>query len=923
MSRIFNELIGGRPPQLVDLPTGSGKTDLIVVWLLALAWYAQDRVHRAPIPRRMVWVINRRVLVQQVFDLADSLQRKLAPDGKELNHLRCALRSLCRDSSGECLRIVQLRGQLVDDREWSFDPSVPQLVIGTVDQIGSRLLFQGYGLGKWSRPLHAALLGVDAWVCIDEAHLVPAFALTLRQISEHASKPLDDTAEKPLGEVFRRCPFWTTELSATPALPRPSADKVLTITEEDREDGVIADRLLAAQMRQVHFQWLADPKKLADELVNQATLASIGGASVAIFCRTVATAEKVSQMLGKRSGFKGRVLTVTGRLRGYERDRLKEHSVFARFRRDAAVDAGSLEQPAFLVGTAAAEVGLDADADAIVCDFAPLPTLLQRLGRLDRRGSISKRAKEKGSPPPKMTIVAAKPTDPAGKEVLGTLAKNLNESVTAAALYAGTAWRAAAKKPGVNTMVEAATWAVVCPEPESATASPPSSWLSHRLARVAPGPVVVPPLTSAVLRHWAATTPHPSRFLPVHPWLYGLLPDDEGTPLVGIAFRLELDLLQHEPPPDDEAQAPELAPRVLEALGRFPPLRTELHLVPLEAARKWLTSLTNRELKIAHYDGDVWAMFEDATLLRPDALLVLPTSTDPIFLGNLLVGISDLETARSDVFGYVSHGAAHYRREVQVTGSSSEASFVQSDLGVYRVAISQDGLPQTPNDADFGNNEGWDSERLQLVSDVKGLSVKLTYLRRAAPSTFSQLLKDHHTGAEQSARKLAKAIAPGSDFVERLLTHASADHDRGKAHGKWQRAMGNPNPDNPIAKPLVEQPASTNGYRHEWGSLLEMDKLSPSLPDDWDEATRQLWLDLWRHLVAAHHGYFRPSMPDRGFANPPTPSKQSPMRLQAVERYARLQQALGPWRLAYLESLLKGADVEASREAVDYHPDED
>ena len=576
----------------------------------------------------MVWVVNRRVLVQQVFDLADSLQKKLAPDAKELNHLRCALRSLCRDSGGECFRIVQLRGQLVDDREWSFDPSVPQLVIGTVDQIGSRLLFQGYGLGKWSRPLHAALLGVDAWVCIDEAHLVPAFALTLRQIREHASKLLDGTAERPLAEVFRRCPFWTTELSATPALPRPAADKVLTITEEDRKDGAIADRLLAAQMRQVRLEPLADPKKLTDELVNQATLASAGGASVAIFCRKVADAEKVSQMLRKRSEFRDRVLPVTGRLRGYERDRLKEHSVFARFRRDAAVDAGSHDQPAFLVGTAAAEVGLDADADAIVCDFAPLPTLLQRLGRLDRRGSLSKRAKEEGLPPPKMTIVATRPTDPAGKEVLGTLAKNLNESLIGAAFYAGTAWRAAAKTLGIDTLVAAATWAVLCLDSEAATASPPSSWLSHDLSPVAPGPVVVPPLTSSVLGHWAATTPHPSRFLPVHPWLYGLLPDDEGTPLVGIAFRLELDLLQHELAPDDEAESPDLAPRVLEALRRFPPLRAELHFVPLTAAREWLKSLPDRELKIAHFDGDDWAMLEDAVSLRPDSLLVLPTSTD-------------------------------------------------------------------------------------------------------------------------------------------------------------------------------------------------------------------------------------------------------------------------------------------------------
>src|SRR5688572_27201137 len=81
--------------------------------------------------------------------------------------------------------------------------------------------------------------------------------------------------------------------------------------------------------------------------------------------------------------------------------------------------------------------------------------------------------------------------------------------------------------------------------PTSIEARQPADWLNHALANITAGPVVVPPLSDVVLQRWAATTPRPSKFLPVHPWLYGLLPDAEGTPLVGIAFRLELDILQH------------------------------------------------------------------------------------------------------------------------------------------------------------------------------------------------------------------------------------------------------------------------------------------------------------------------------------------------------------------------------------------
>jgi CRISPR-associated endonuclease/helicase Cas3 len=39
MMRFFEELIEGKPRRLVDLETGAGKTELVVIWLLALAWF--------------------------------------------------------------------------------------------------------------------------------------------------------------------------------------------------------------------------------------------------------------------------------------------------------------------------------------------------------------------------------------------------------------------------------------------------------------------------------------------------------------------------------------------------------------------------------------------------------------------------------------------------------------------------------------------------------------------------------------------------------------------------------------------------------------------------------------------------------------------------------------------------------------------
>lgn len=59
MERLFAEIVNGKPPSLVDLPTGTGKTELVVIWLLALAWYGRNQAQHEAVPRRLVWVVNR------------------------------------------------------------------------------------------------------------------------------------------------------------------------------------------------------------------------------------------------------------------------------------------------------------------------------------------------------------------------------------------------------------------------------------------------------------------------------------------------------------------------------------------------------------------------------------------------------------------------------------------------------------------------------------------------------------------------------------------------------------------------------------------------------------------------------------------------------------------------------------------------
>ena len=179
--RLFLKFINGEIPAACDIPTGLGKTSVIAIWLLALAEALMTQKTARRIPLRLVYVVDRRVVVDQSTDEALKIIEKLKRAEKEtddnpLTSLAQALRAAAFSSDDTLIALSSLRGQLADNREWFLDPSRPAIIIGTVDMIGSRLLFSGYGgVGRNYQSLQAGLLGQDTLLIVDEAHLSPFF----------------------------------------------------------------------------------------------------------------------------------------------------------------------------------------------------------------------------------------------------------------------------------------------------------------------------------------------------------------------------------------------------------------------------------------------------------------------------------------------------------------------------------------------------------------------------------------------------------------------------------------------------------------------------------------------------------------------------------------------------------------------------
>ena len=187
--RLYMEFVAGQVPVALSIPTGLGKTESVLLALLA-------QLVNPELPRRVVYIVDRRAIVDQT---AVAIRGWIDRIGA-LPELARAFDG-CAAFPGLCpVGLGVLRGGLADDGEWRVDPARPTVVVGTVDMVGSRLLFSGYGAGRSRRAMDAGLVGHDALIVLDEAHLAPAMEELLRALARlHAGAEMHVMTLSALG----------------------------------------------------------------------------------------------------------------------------------------------------------------------------------------------------------------------------------------------------------------------------------------------------------------------------------------------------------------------------------------------------------------------------------------------------------------------------------------------------------------------------------------------------------------------------------------------------------------------------------------------------------------------------------------------------------------------------------------------------
>ena len=347
----------GAWPKVIDLPTGAGKTAVLDTAVFALA--ARPDIS----PRRVVFVIDRRIVVGQVYKRAERIRDRIKQGKTDI--LRLVGDKLQTLSGGnEPLGVAALRGGVPIDNEWTHHPDQPWVVVSTVDQLGSRLLFRGYGVSQRMRPVEAGLAGNDCLVILDEVHLSVPFAGTLAHVAKLES-----------GGLPRR--FAVVEMSATPSAEAggrfelDSADleceELRRRVEARKEADLVSVRNQDAIPKAVLRRVKAIGKDSGDVL------------SVGVVVNRVRTARETHRVI-EEAGYDAHL--ITGRMRPLDR-------VEALERVGPVVDPDR-ERPdglAVVVATQAIEVGADFSFDTLITECAAVDSLRQRFGRLDRRGT--------------------------------------------------------------------------------------------------------------------------------------------------------------------------------------------------------------------------------------------------------------------------------------------------------------------------------------------------------------------------------------------------------------------------------------------------------------------------------------------------------------------------------------------------------
>lgn len=336
-------------PNLLNVPTGTGKTAAVTLaWLYKRGWRQGDRGEEpaAGTPRRLIWCLPMRVLVEQTKDCVKEWLKQLGLRRHVKVH-------------------VLMGGEEAED--WDMYPEQEAVLIGTQDMMISRALNRGFGMSRSRWPMHFGLLNNDCLWVLDETQLMGSALSTTVQL--HAFR-------ESLG-VFGSCRSLWMSATLNPKwldtvdLEAKDLGAPLRLSDDDKGRSETYKAVKALKKADVA---MGDSDALAEQIL----AAHQSGSRTLVIVNTVDRAVSLYNKIGdhamKRKQAPERVLI-------HSRYRPQDRAEKVQRLRDDPSDEGTV-----IVSTQVVEAGVDISARVLFTELAPWASLVQRFGRCNRRG---------------------------------------------------------------------------------------------------------------------------------------------------------------------------------------------------------------------------------------------------------------------------------------------------------------------------------------------------------------------------------------------------------------------------------------------------------------------------------------------------------------------------------------------------------
>ena len=406
---------------LLNVPTGLGKTAAAV-----LAWTWRRRFASAEVrkgtPRRLVYCLPMRVLVEQTYAETIRWLGRLGLLAGEVTWENPDESGLPKPAS----RLSRYEPDPVDSKEpgwakqkgdqgtgriavhllmggeertdWPLWPERDAVLIGTQDMLLSRALNRGYAARRPRWPMEFGLLNDDCLWVFDEVQLMGPGLATGLQLE--AFRNIEITGKKYFGTESHSVSWYMSATASRRMLAsrewrsgdgdkRP-ADFVFELSDTERADkqGLLGQRRLATKLLDCQPTWTMQDADAAQRIVtkHQQMLQSLVGSPTdvprrtLIICNTVDRARAIHAAIASVPDCNTGIDLVLLHSRFRPQDRARQQD---RLKGILNTDAGQI-----VVATQVVEAGVDLSAAILWTEVAPLPSIVQRLGRLNRAGEF-------------------------------------------------------------------------------------------------------------------------------------------------------------------------------------------------------------------------------------------------------------------------------------------------------------------------------------------------------------------------------------------------------------------------------------------------------------------------------------------------------------------------------------------------------